>query len=121
VFVAQLTGYASSSTMERPSHCPERLGASSVWLISCAAKFMPLQRKMLRVIGRPKGLTLERHKKAILIGINYDGGVEEMRLAFPIRDIKEVERLLKGELSFRAWKSMLLISIIFHTIRVVWV
>jgi hypothetical protein len=56
---------------------------------------------MLRVIGRPKGLTLEGHKNAILIGINYNGGAEEMRLTFPIRDIKEVARLLKGGVSFR--------------------
>jgi hypothetical protein len=52
---------------------------------------MPLQ-ETLRFIGHPKGLTLEMRKKAILIAINYDGEVEEMRMAFPIRDMKEVAR-----------------------------
>lgn len=72
-------------------------------------------------IRRPKGITLERRKKAMLIGINYEGGTKDMPLEFPRRDMKEVARLLKGEVSVNVREPTVLIAIIFHTVRVLWV
>ena len=72
-------------------------------------------------LRQPKGITLERRKKAMLIGINYEGGTKDMSLVFPQRDMKEVARLLKGGVLINVRKPTVLIAIIFHTVRVLWV
>jgi hypothetical protein len=45
---------------------------------------------------KPQKLDFVRRKRALLIGINYNQGIQ---LFHPQRDVKEVERLLKGEVS----------------------
>ena len=58
----------------------------------------------------------------MLIGINYEGGMaENMELAFPRRDMEDVAQLLKGEVLVNVREPTVLIAIIFHTLRVLWV
>jgi len=45
---------------------------------------------------KPQKLDFVRRKRALLIGINYTGS-QGVQLIYPQRDMKEVERLLKGE------------------------
>jgi len=76
---------------------------------------------MLGFLQHPRGITLERRKKAMLIGINYEGGTEGMQLKFPRRDMKEAARLLKGEVSVDVREPRVLTPIVFYTVRILWV
>jgi len=70
----------------------------------------------------PQMVDFVRQKRALLIGINYicSQGVP-VQLNRPQRDMREVERLLKGEVSVSGLEATILIAIMFHTVRDVWV
>jgi hypothetical protein len=55
----------------------------------------------MRPLAHPNRVTLQRPRKAVLIGINYDAAPEASieRLKLPQSDTEKVLRLLKGEIS----------------------
>ena len=84
--------------MGHPPRFRYRLGASLVLLSPCVAKLMLLQARLIHLLAAHRNsITLERRKRALLIGINYKDGHPDMRLKSPQSDMKEVHKLLKGE------------------------
>jgi len=73
----------------------------------------------LQAQKKPQDLAFVRRKRALLIGMNYDSD-PALRLKFSQRDMKEVGRLLKGEVSASSLAAIL-IAIMFHIVRDVWV
>src|SRR5437016_2125259 len=104
--------------MGRPPHSRYCLGPSLVLLIPYVAKLMPLQVRLIHLLADHRNtITLERRKRALLIGINYNDGPGNMRLKSPQSDMKKVHQLLTGEAHGAVvWRITVLIAIIFHAV-----